>query len=135
MGFFDDDPFEDLVREFFGGRNRPNSGQVGSSKGFIEGEEEDRNIDFIDGENLIYVIFEIPGYGEKDVVVLVKGNCLEVNIGKKDRVCDVENVQSYLTRKLCNGIKIRKTLPKSVNPKNFKYSVKNGILEIVFSKK
>ena len=42
MNFFNDDPFEDIVKEFFSPRQRGNTEEV------IKGEEEERTIDFIE---------------------------------------------------------------------------------------
>ena len=48
MGFFDDDddPFEGIVREFFGPSIRR-----GRRETIADGEEEERNIDFVEDEN------------------------------------------------------------------------------------
>ena len=130
MGFFDDEPFENIVREFFG-----DSAFTNSRRQFIRGEEEERNIDFIDGGDYVYLVFELPGYSKKDINVLVKGKQLEIIAIKKEKDCENGGVASYLKNKLCTGIIFRKTLPNSVIPKHFKTTVKNGVLEIVFSKK
>ncbi len=127
MGFFDDDPFNEIVREFFGSSSTQRKNNT-----FIQGEEEDRSIDFVEDQDYIYIIFELPGYTKKDISVSVKGNLLEIKALKKE---GCENIQSYLSQKLCKGMLIQKTIPKFINPKNFKYTLENGILEIIFSKK
>ncbi len=128
--FFGNDPFENIVREFFspGIRRR-------KSNTFIMGEEEDRNIDFIEDNDYVYLIFELQGYNEKDVSIKINGNELEIKASKKENVCELENIQNYLTQKLCRGILIKKILPRFVSPKNFKQTFKNGILEVKFAKK
>ncbi|PXY71363.1 hypothetical protein CXX78_00735 [Candidatus Parvarchaeota archaeon] len=129
MSLFDNkDPFEEIVRELFNGTQR----QIDRSQDFIQSEEDERNIDFIEDNDYLYLIFELFGYNEKDVTVSVKGQELEI-IAKKDN-SQIEKVQDYLTKKLLNGIIIKKMLPKFVNPKNFKQTMKNGILEVIFSK-
>ncbi|RZD30717.1 hypothetical protein CXT76_01850 [Candidatus Parvarchaeota archaeon] len=129
MSLFDNkDPFEEIVRELFNGNQR----QIDRSQDFIQSEEDERNIDFIEDNDYLYLIFELFGYNEKDVTVSVKGQELEI-IAKKDN-SEIEKVQDYLTKKLLNGIIIKKILPKFVNPKNFKQTMKNGILEVIFSK-
>ena len=126
MGYFDEDPFDEIVREFFG-----NSGIRKKREQFIRGEDEDRVIDFIEDDKKIYLVFEIPGYSEKDVLVFVEGRNLEIRAQKNNG----ENMQNYLNQKLKQGILINKKLPVSVNTKKFSHSIKNGVLEIVFEKK
>lgn len=129
MGFFDeDDPFDSIIREFFGGRQ----GDPRKHKEtIIRGEEEDRNIDFIESDEMIFLVFELPGYNEKDVVVMVKGKELEVSARKNNK----EEIQDYLTEKLRRGMAFRRNLPNSVNPKKFSHTMRNGVLEIIFEKK
>ena len=128
MGFFgEDDPFESVIKEFFGGsplrRGR-------SREQFIRGEDEDRTIDFVEDEDYVYLGFELPGFSEKDVSVVVKGKELEISAKKSNG----ENIQDYLNQKLRQGFIIRKQLPNFVSPKNFKQTMRNGILEVVFNK-
>jgi len=126
MGFFDDnDPFEGIMREFFGG-----SPTTRSRRQFIRGEEEDRNIDFVEDERKVYLIFELPGFREKDISLEIKGKDLEISAQKKNG----ESMQDYLGQKLRQGIVIKKKLPNIVNPKNSFHTIRNGILEIVFNK-
>ncbi len=130
MTFFEDnDQFENIVREFFGGRTsrirRDNYEEI------IESEKEERVIDFIQDENYIYLIFELPGYDEKDISISIKGRELEI-IAKKRKMGEVQN---YLIQKLNEGLFIKKSLPNFIKTKNFKHTIKNGILEIVFIKK
>jgi len=57
MSFFDEeDPFENIVREFFG------DSRLQPSEKMIQTEREERIIDFVETENKIFVIFELPGY-------------------------------------------------------------------------
>jgi len=128
MGFFDDndDPFEGIVREFFGS---PKDGRRGNV--FIHGEEEDRNIDFVEDKDKIYLVFELPGFNERDLMVIVKGKVLEIIAQKKTG----EGVQDYLMEKLGQRVSIRKELPNFIVSKGFSFSVKNGILEVVFNKR
>ena len=130
MGFFEDnDQFESIVRELFGDRvsriGRDNYEEI------IESEKEERVIDFIQDENYIYLIFELPGYDEKDISISIKGRELEI-IAKKRKMGDVQN---YLIQKLNNGLFIKKNLPNFIKTKNFKHTIKNGVLEIIFVKK
>ena len=130
MTFFDDnDPFENIVREFFGGRTSRIGGD--NYEEIIESEKEERVIDFIQDENYIYLIFELPGYNEKDISISIKGKELEI-IAKKRKMGEVQN---YLIQKLNDGLFIKKNLPNFIKTKNFKHTVKNGVLEIVFVKK
>lgn len=130
---FDDDfgdPFEDIVREFFGGRRK-----ISKNNFFIDNESDERETDYLEDDDYIYLIFELPGFNEKDISVAVKGNELNISAGKKEAECDDGKVQNYLVEKLCREIIIKKTLPKFVDTKNFKHSMRNGVLEIMFSKK
>jgi HSP20 family molecular chaperone IbpA len=124
MSLFDDDPFEEIVREFFGGTPKRKREE------FIKGEEEDRVIDFVEDTDYVYVVFELPGYNEKDIFVTVKGNNLEIRAQKSSD----EKVQDYLSKKLKQGIYLKKQLPNFVSNKNFNYTMKNGVLEVVFLK-
>ncbi|MFC1682242.1 Hsp20/alpha crystallin family protein [Nanoarchaeota archaeon] len=130
MGFFDEDPFEDLFKDFFGGTS-PKSRKYREQ--IIQGEEEDRTIDFLEDEKKIYFIFELSGYNESDIIIEVNKNILEIKASKKN--CDIENVQDYLSKKLCNGLIIKKTLPNFINSKKFSNTMKNGVLEVIFNKK
>ena len=127
MSFFDDDPFESIMRDFFG--QSPARGR--RKDAIIEGEEEERVIDFVEDGEKVYLVFELSGYGEKDIIVSVKGKELEIKAQKSSR----EDIQDYLAEKMHIGVFIRKNLPNFINPKNFSHTVKNGILEVAFSKK
>ena len=124
---FGEDPFDRIAREFFGA-NRDLGGQ---GNGFIENEEEERNIDFVQTENYVYVVFELPGYKEGDVEVSVNGSDLRVLARGKA----TESHDDYIARKLQDGVSITKLLPKFVVSKGYKTSFRNGVLEICFKKK
>ena len=130
MGFFgDNDQFEDIIREFLGDSN--SRIRRDDYEEIIGGEVEEGIIDFIEDENYIYLIFELPGYDEKDILISIKGRKLEIIAKKRNNV----EVQNYLTQKLNTGFFIKKNLPSFIKTKNFKHTVKNGILELVFIKK
>ena len=130
MRFFgDNDQFEDIIREFLGDSN--SRIKRDDYEEIIEGEVEEGIIDFIEDENYIYLIFELPGYDEKDILISIKGRKLEIIAKKRNSV----EVQNYLTQKLNTGFFINKNLPSFIKTKNFKHTVKNGILELVFIKK
>jgi len=127
MGFFDDDNnFDDIVRQFFG-----ENGRRGYRREYAGNEDEERIIDFIEEGNEFFVIFEMPGYDKEDVNVEVNGRVMEIVAKKKGR----EEIKDYLAQKLALGIKYRKNLPDFVNPKEFSYSLVNGVLEIKFDRK
>ena len=127
MSFFDDDPFESIIDEFFG----QNRGTNIRRRQFISGEEEDREIDYIEDKSNVYLVFELPGYTEKDIMVVVKDNILTVQAKK----ITPDNIQPYLAKKLNQGVQIRKELPNFINTKKFTQTIKNGVLEIKFKKK
>ncbi|MBU0760787.1 MAG: Hsp20 family protein [Nanoarchaeota archaeon] len=128
MSFFDDDPFESIVKEFFGNSSARRKQQ---REDFIQGEDEDRVIDFVQDKEKLYLVFELPGYSEKEVAIVVSNK--ELNITAKK--IKLEGIQSYLSKKLTRGVRIKKILPGFVNLKNFSHTMKNGVLEIVFNKK
>lgn len=123
---WNEDPFEDIVNSFFGGRP-----QRRRKERFTEGEEEERNIDFIEDENFTYIVFEIPGYTKKDILVVIKGKTLEVSAKKSSAT----NIKEYLISKLQQGVSISKNLPSNIQSTKFTHTYKNGILEVKFNKK
>ena len=127
MNFFDDDPFENIVREFFG--QRPGRSQ--RTNEIISGEEEERVIDFLETPKKVFLIFEIPGYNKEDVSVRVDKGQIEITAKKKN----IENVQTYLSKKLRQGVYFKKLIPKTANSSKFNYIFKNGILEVAFDRK
>lgn len=127
MGFFDDDPFEDIVREFF----RDSPGNERRREQFIKGEDEERLVDFVEDKNKIYLIFELPGYNEKDVSIIIKGKELEITAKKSNK----EEIQDYLHQKLSQTLLIKKNLPDFINSKRFLHTLRNGVLEIIFDKR
>jgi len=124
MSFFDEDPFEDIMNEFF--RESP----LRRERQFISGEDEDRIIDFIEDEERVYLIFELPGFNQKDISVNVVGRDLEVSAKKSNN----EVIQDYLNQKLKQGILIQKKLPYIINTSSINYHTRNGVLEIIFNK-
>lgn len=127
MGFFNDDSFDRIVREFFGESPLRES----HKEKIIHGEEENRVIDYSESDGKVYIIFELPGYEEEDVSVMVRGKELEISAKKMSG----KNIQGYLVEKLRHGVLINKEIPKFINPKKFSYKLKNGVLEIIFIKK
>ncbi len=123
MDFFSDDPFEEILREFFRGSQSPAHRRVRW--------KDERGISIINTEDYVYLLFELPGYDEEDIELKVTGNFIEIK-AKKD---DVGDVQDYLKEKLSRGIFIKKTLPSFVIPKKPKYTLKNGVLEVIFKMK
>lgn len=132
MSFFDDedDPFEDIVKEFFSSPETKRQRRVSDDSEVISGEEEERNIDFIETPKSFFVIFELPGYEKEDVKIEFKGNKMVVDVRKKP----TEKVQPYLSKKLLHGINIVKSLPNFIKTKNYNYSFSNGVLEVSFKK-
>lgn len=127
MGLFDEtDPFDDIVREFFGQHTGMRRYQGHASRR----EREDRSADVIEDENSVFLIFELPGYDESDVSVEVEGRVLEISAKKSSK----EGIQDYLHQKLRQGVSLRRQLPSFINSKKSSHTLKNGILEIVFEK-
>ncbi len=127
MGFFDDDPFEEIVREFFGGT--PSRVSSNGQK-IISGEDEERKIDFVETPKEFFIVFELQGYEKEDVSLEIVGNKLVVHAKKKQS----EKMEDYMARKLFQGLEITKVLPKFIKTKNYKHTFRNGVLEIAFKK-
>ncbi len=125
MGIFDDDPFQDIMREFFGETQRaPRRERI------IRGEEEERVIDLTEDDKHIYFIFELPGYIQEDVEVTIQGRSIAIKAQKSP-----EGMKDYLTKKLARGVSYTRTLPDFIVTKGFSYTVKNGVVEVTFLKK
>ncbi|MCW8966772.1 MAG: Hsp20 family protein [Candidatus Pacearchaeota archaeon] len=127
MSFFDDDPFEDIMRNFFGqssGYSRDRSNEV------ISGESDERMIDFIETDKEAFLIFELPGYRKEDVNVEVSKT--EIRVVAKRKVG--ESVAEYLVQKLSNGVELVKPLPKMIQKKKHELNFSNGVLELRFKK-
>ena len=129
MNWFNDDPFEEILREFFG--ESPKSKRYRTRT--LVSEEDERIIDFSEDEENVYFVFEFPGYELEDIDVIVRNGFLIVNASKKQ--IDLGDIQEYLVEKLKQGISIRKKLPSFINQKNFSKTMKNGVLELKFKKK
>lgn len=127
MDWNDNDPFDSILKEFFGESPR----RVRRRETFIEGEEEDRAIDFIETKDKVYLIFELPGFSQKDLTVVIKERKLDIRAEKKE----TDHIQVYLAQKLQRGVFIKKTLPQNVNTKKFNHTFKNGVLEISIEKR
>ena len=76
------------------------------------------------------MVFELPGYYEKDISVIAKGKELEIIANKFNG----ENIQDYLHQKLRQRLHFKKQLPDFINAKSCHHTMRNGILEIVFNK-
>lgn len=123
---FGNDPFDEIVRQFFGHDPFGNS----NKDQIIQGEEEDRRIDFIEDEKNAYLIFELPGYKESSIKVIQKGKEFLIEAKEKPK----ENTTPEIAEKLSQGILIKKNLPQELKNKKFKWTFKNGILEVCFTK-
>lgn len=124
---FGRDPFEELVSEFFGGSGR-------RTNNFISESDHDES-DILEDDDSYYLIFELPGYNEKDVNVEVSGNELTITFGKRERDCDIEGVQNYLAEKLSRKSVVKRILSDKLDIKNFSKAMNNGLLEVTFNKK
>ena len=132
MGFFDDDSFENIIDEFFGRSRGFGTGRQSKRREtFVRGEEEERVIDFIEDEDKVYLVFELSGYNEKDVVVVINGKSIEITAQKKI----LDGVKEYLAQKLLQGAHYKRNLPDFINPKKFSHNLRNGILEVCFEKR
>lgn len=125
---FGSDPFDDIIQEFFGPNARAKTRSAGN---VIRSEKEERVIDYIEEEDVVYFVFEVPGYSKEDVDVNVKGKELRISVLKENP----EGVQPYLVSRLQKGVYFSKEIPEKVKPKNFEWNFNNGVLEVKFKKK
>jgi HSP20 family molecular chaperone IbpA len=127
MAFDDEtDPFDDIFRSFFGGtpvRSRRSRVRVAG------GEEE--TVSFVDDDNYVYLILELPGFLGNEISVDVDERIVVVRAKSRK----IEGVQDYLKRRLSEGVELRKQLPTYASPKKFTHTFSNGVLEVTFSKK
>lgn len=132
MGFFDensDDPFDEVIRQFFGDQARVST-RTSKKNRIIESEEDERMIDFIEYDKDAYVIFDLPGYRKEDVRVLIESDEIEVIARRKTS----ESVPNYLSNRLNSGIELKKPLPKNLKKKKHSWTFNNGVLEVKFEK-
>ncbi len=131
MNFFDEDEdlFEDLLKNFMG--RGSSYDYENNQREIISGEADERKIGITESEGKVFLLFKIPGYNEKDIQVETIGGNIEISARKKE----TSQVQGYFLTKLSEGIFLRKQLPSFVDSKKFKYTFKNGILEVSFNKK
>lgn len=126
MGFFDDDPFDSILKEFFQ-ESRP---RTASSRNVVKSEREERIIDYIEEDGKVYFVFELYGYSKKDIKIDTGKGFIEVEARRKNS----EGVQPYLRAKLEKGIKIRKDIP-GLKIKKYDWTFNNGILEVAAEEK
>lgn len=121
---FNNDPFEDIVNQFFG-----NSARVRRPRAKRIVDEEDENTQFIEEEDYVYLIIELPGYSEKDINLSTNGDRINISAKTKQVVG-----QDYIAQKQKEGITIEQIAPDNIKMKNFKKTFRNGILEVTFEK-
>ena len=121
---FNNDPFEDIVNQFFGGSQRVRRPRA---KRIVD--EEDENTQFIEEEDYVYLIIELPGYSEKDINLSTNGDRINISAKTKQVVG-----QDYIAQKQKEGITIEQIAPDNIKMKNFKKTFRNGILEVTFEK-
>lgn len=126
--FGDDSFFDEIEKAFF---NQAKPRRTSYSNNFIQGEQEERVIDYIEEDDFIYLVFELPGYSKEDVNIELKGKELEISAVKKN----YEQLKPALAAKLKKGIFFRKTLPSGIKLKNYEETFNNGILEMRFKRK
>ncbi len=118
------DPFESIVREFFG-EARPKRRSV------IRSEEDNRSIDFIETKDHAFFIIELPGFSEEDVAVKIRDGAIDLVARKKI----LEGVHEYLRDKLGEGLRLKRELPRFIQSKDFTQTMRNGILELRFERR
>ena len=121
---FNNDPFEDIVNQFFG-----NSARVRRPRAKRIVDEEDQNTQFIEEEDYVYLIIELPGYSEKDINLSTNGDRINISAKTKQVIA-----QDYIAQKQKEGITIEQIAPDNIKMKNFKKTFRNGILEVTFEK-
>ena len=123
---FDNDPFENIVNQFFG-----QSARVRRPRARRALEEDSQNTQFIEEGDYVYMIIEIPGYTEKEVSVIVKDSTIFISAKASQKM----EAQDYIEQKRRQGLTLEETLPGNVKTKNFTKTFRNGILEVIFEAK
>ena len=123
--FLNQDPFEDIVSSFFGQPVRRRS-----QRRIPVQEETEGELGFIETDDLLYLIAELPGFSEKDVLISVKGGKVEIRAQK----VSVAGIKEYLAPRLESGMTLSRELPDDVEPKKFTHTFKNGVLEVAFKR-
>ncbi len=121
MGFFDDDPFDDIVKEFFGG---------GASKRFSSrkfGNVEDTSNLFVEGSKFTYLVLDLSG--KRDINVDIKDHVVRNRYGEK-----VSTGKKIVISDSIGGEVTEYALPKKLKTKDFQWNFNNGILEVKFKK-
>ena len=82
--FFDDgnDPFDQLVKQFFGhapGKSKPRMQRK------VDSQEDLSSGEVIENDDIVYLIFEIPGFSDQEIKISVKDNILEIKAEKKSK--------------------------------------------------
>ena len=114
---FFNSPFDDIVRELLGNPvRRVRKQRYTDNDEFNESEEENRKTDNIDLGEKVAFIFELPGYDEKDLKLEVKDRTIHIEVKKKAEC----KMQDYLSKKLCKGEIVKKTIQPYIDIKNFK---------------
>lgn len=119
MGFFDNDPFEDIVRNFFGGSGaRAMRSSGGSGKAPLSKVTYDKKL---------FLVFDFSG--EKDLKVDVKDQLMINDYGE-----EVYTGRKTLEIKSKEKVIGEYVLPDKVKLKGLDYTFKNGLLEVWFKK-
>lgn len=125
MSWFDnnEDPFEDIVREFFGGR----PSKAGSKSFSRESQYPKKDFsNFIFSSKKDYLVLDLSG---KKVVSV----SLEKNPSREQLANDSEIGKQIIEIKLNSG-ELKQTLPKQIKSNKIDWKVTNGILEVEFKK-
>lgn len=125
----ENDPFNDIINNFFGRRQIASSRNSQRRVDYSDSDDDLSKGEIIEDKDRIYLIFELPGFAEKDISIAVKGDVIEIKASRKS----VEKVQDYLSKKLKAGLIIRRNMPNEASNK-FTYTYKNGILEVILEK-
>jgi len=126
MGFFDDDPFENIIEKFFGGNGSftEYSGSDGKRKVYKKSNGSSSN--FIGTKKSVYFVLDLSN--KKDVRVRVKDGLVTNGYGE-----EVHTGQKILEVK-SDGEIFEYALPKKVKAKKMEWKFNNGILEVKFGK-
>lgn len=114
MSFFNEDPFDDLIREFF---NHGGSNRRSSKKYYSDYNEASENL--VESSKSYYFVMELPSFKNVEIGEKISGDSGKVKILKI--ILDDDEEISYI-------------LPKKVKTKDYTHTFKNGILEVEFQK-
>lgn len=91
----------------------------------------DPSVDLLDDGQRLRVLVELPGLEAEDVKVTLRGRLLTIRGNKKGRIRVREGVRFFCMERFFGTFTKSIPLPRAVNSREARTSLKNGLLEII----